>query len=86
MSFKSWENHEVGVGYQAKGVIRQPSAQKNTEAYRIVDMSKARNSSSDPSDNVKEKKVRKSEGKRFDPVLQLFATNISDTSRSLDID
>ena len=130
----SWHNIDIGVGYQAKGVFRQPTAEKPT--VFVIDSSKevnpnintlkrthdaedsikskqttAESSSKDQNHSKhdkkskhkkerKEKKVKKekkhskkskkddnktSEENNFNPLLQLFATRISDDPRNFGV-
>lgn len=98
-----WHNHEVGKGYQARGVIRQPGS---SNSVNVVDLSKPiapTTKDSVPKQALdgkakkegkerKEKEVKKSErsGKhsrmsakaRFNPLLQLLATRLSDKTMS----
>eukprot|EP01035_Chromulina_nebulosa_P020609 gene20609-26721_t len=117
-----WHNNEIGRGYQAKGVIRQPG-QLNTSIVNIIDKTKLVNIKSDKntnndddssdtnhihhkkhkknikkSKNSKDKKKDKRKDKKkdkkkekdksntndlqdFNPILQFFASRISDSTR-----
>lgn len=86
-----WHNNEIGIGYQARGVVRQPMAARNTT---IVDLSlpaasieqvnesqndnKKNKKSIDESSGKKKKKKKKYERPSFNPLLQVLATRLSD--------
>lgn len=48
---KEWYNVEVGIGYQAAHVIRQPLANQPRDAVKVIDMTK-------PKDNIREKAIK----------------------------
>jgi hypothetical protein len=98
-----WHNKEIGIGYAAKGVVRQP--QSHPKVSQIVDMTKANHLqeiSIEKTDKSKKKshkheKKRKHDSKEsnsskrrskeitFNPMLQLLAAQLSDTTRVFQI-
>ena len=106
---RDWHNVEVGQGYQARGVVRQPTAAP-AAGMKIVDYSKPDHvvvnnntesshnhkkpsteikSHSDKKDKKKDKKKKVSKSKssskssfKFNPLLQLLATRLSDKTMS----
>lgn len=90
-----WHNSDINKGWQANHVIRQPSVQFNPQ--NIVDMTqrsqdreeknvkvKHQNNNKSKKDKKKDKKHKKSSTSTdgFNPILQYFASTISDTTRS----
>lgn len=108
-----WHNDEVGKGYQARGVIRQPSLlqshHKTLDLSLVSDSISRKRTASDPeasakssNEDKKRKKDRKMEKKHkkkkssshehldrnpgnrntFNPLLQLLASHLSNTTLS----
>jgi hypothetical protein len=69
VDLQQFRNEEVGVGYQAKHVIRQRSGQ--TPELKIRDMSRASNEDSESKKKKKRKHKDKSEPKK-DPAVRKY--------------
>lgn len=93
-----WHNNEVGKGYQARGVVRQPGMQ--IASAPVLDLSKPQSSpelnqnqssKKESEKSKKDSKAKKSNDKikkkkfgkpSFNPLLQLLATRLSDKTMS----
>ncbi len=82
-----WHNKEIGVGYAAKGVIRQPQA--SLKSVNVLDMSHVANVENNQTNSKKSKKryreSHQTQGAKikFNPAIQLLALQLSDTTRVL---
>jgi hypothetical protein len=95
-----WHNTEVGKGYQAKGVIRQPGS---APTMKVIDQSQPLSVDKKQLDSSKNEivhKVKKTKAKkskkshksshsssklvkaRFNPLVQLLATRLSNKTMS----
>mmetsp|Transcript_8172 Transcript_8172/g.13580 ORF Transcript_8172/g.13580 Transcript_8172/m.13580 type:complete len:101 (+) Transcript_8172:182-484(+) len=82
-----WHNTAVGVGYQAKGVMRQPCMKEETRSLAITDMRGVALESNTIKTRVNEKierkktisndqRKKKNIKARFNPILQELANRL----------
>ena len=106
-----WHNNEVGVGYAARGVVRQrvtgyetskiidmskpaPTGEENIEDFVVKEKSNATKINERDRDHAVKKKrkkdteisTKKEACHTFNPFLQIFASQISDTTRHFSVE